>query len=59
MEDQYYYPQNGEQLGDYQPHLEYKQDNGDWVQSGVTTSLMREAFSGCYRVHKQFLPEAK
>lgn len=58
MVEEYYYPENGEQLGKYQPHLEFKKDNGEWVGSGVVTSAMSEAFKGCYRVNVKNLPPA-
>lgn len=53
--EEYYYPENGEQLGKYQPYLEFKLENGDWVESAVISSLMRESFAGLYRVNKKFL----
>lgn len=42
------YPRNGEQLGDFQPFLEFY--NGtSWVISGVECSSMIGAFRGLYR----------
>jgi hypothetical protein len=50
QEQKYYYPKVGEQLGCYQPNLEYKNDNGEWVESGILTCTMSERFVGLYRV---------
>lgn len=49
--DGIYYPKEGEQLGDYQPHLEFKNDKGEWVESGVITATYREASNLKYRVN--------
>lgn len=46
-----YYPKDGEQLGKYQPYLEFQNDDGEWVASGVITATFRESSSLKYRVN--------
>jgi|11_taG_2_1085331.scaffolds.fasta_scaffold32444_3 hypothetical protein len=45
----YAYPKIGEQLSKYQPNLEYKREDGQWVKSGVITATMSMNFVGSYR----------
>lgn len=48
FDGEYVYPQQGEQLADYQPGLEFF--NGkDWVASGVITCSVSGKFLGLYR----------
>ena len=47
----YYYPKIGEELGDYQPNLEFRNDDGTWVQSGLNFGRMRYDVLGFYRVN--------
>jgi hypothetical protein len=50
QEQKYYYPKVGEQLGKYQPNLEYKTDDDEWIESGVITYTLSEKFKNRYRV---------
>jgi hypothetical protein len=51
LDSNIYYPKDGEQLGQYQPHLEYLNDKGEWVESGVITATHRENSKLKYRVN--------
>ena len=48
-DDEFYSPEIGEQLGKFQPYLQFKTSRG-WMESGLITGTMSESFVGFYRV---------
>jgi len=59
---EYGYPTDGDQLGDYQPHLEfYSEREGAWVPSGVRFAIYRQgsAIGGLYRYRKSEINAAR
>ena len=43
------YPALGDKLEQYQPGLQFRNDDGEWVESGVITATMSQNLKGQYR----------